>query len=135
MIHSSVDCLLCSFPIILEPPAFTAQPKAQEALPGSQVVFKCAFTGSAPLTVKWFREEKEVLTGGRNLIKKESSSSSLEIYSVKPSDSAKYTCQVSNEAGKAHCTAVLFVKGAVFSFCRGENDQLLVFTLVLTYNC
>lgn len=107
---------------------------AQEALPGSQVVFECAFTGSAPLTVKWFREEKEVLTGGRNLIKKELSSSSLELYSVKPSDSAKYTCQVSNEAGKAHCTAVLFVKGAVFSFCLGHNDKLQVLTLVLTYN-
>lgn len=118
-----------------EPPAFTAKPQAQEASPGSRVVFESAFTGSAPLTVKWFREEKEVLTGGRNLIKKEVSSSSLELNSVKPSDSAKYTCQVSNEAGKAHCTAVLFVKGAVFCFCLGNDDKPLVLTLVFTYNC
>lgn len=85
--------------------------------------------------MKWFREEKEVLTGGRCLIKKEVSSSSLGLHSVKPSDSAKYTCQVSNEAGKAHCTAVLFVKGAVLCFCLGDDGELLVSTLVFTLDC
>ncbi|KAA8595407.1 hypothetical protein FQN60_012542, partial [Etheostoma spectabile] len=57
-----------------------------------------------------FREEKEITTGGSYFIKKDASSSSLELHSVKPSDSAKYTCQVSNDAGKVDCTAVLFVK-------------------------
>uniref|UniRef100_A0A3Q3GRN5 Ig-like domain-containing protein n=1 Tax=Labrus bergylta TaxID=56723 RepID=A0A3Q3GRN5_9LABR len=70
------------------------------------------FTGTAPLAVKWFIEEKEMTTGTTCFIKKDASSSSLELNSVKPSDSAKYTCQVSNDAGKVDCTAVLFVKGA-----------------------
>uniref|UniRef100_A0A3B4YAT3 Ig-like domain-containing protein n=1 Tax=Seriola lalandi dorsalis TaxID=1841481 RepID=A0A3B4YAT3_SERLL len=77
---------------------------------GTTVSFKAAFTGTAPLAVKWFREEKEIVTGGTYFIKKDASSSSLEIHSVKPSDSAKYTCQVSNDAGKVDCTTVLFVK-------------------------
>lgn len=79
-------------------------------------MLKSAFTGSAPLAVKWFREEKEVFTGGKCFIKKDSSSSSLELHSVKPSDSAKYTCQVSNDAGRVDCTALLFVKGAVLFY-------------------
>lgn len=99
-----------------EPPVFTVKPESQDALPGSRVVFKSAFTGSPPFTVKWFREEKEVFTGGKCFMKKDASSSSLELHSLKPSDSAKYTCQVSNEAGKTDCTAVLFVKGAVSCF-------------------
>lgn len=90
--------------------------QSQDAAPGSNVVIQSAFTGSAPLVVKWFREEKEIFTGGKLYIKKDVSSSSLELHSVKPSDSAKYTCQISNDAGKVDCTAVLFVKGAV-SFC------------------
>lgn len=102
------------------------KPESQDASPGSNVVIKAAFTGSAPLVVKWFREEKEIFTGGKCFIKKDASSSSLELHSVKPSDSAKYTCQVSNDAGKVDCTAALFVKGAVsfFHFEMGFTELL-----------
>lgn len=90
--------------------------ESQDVLQRSNVVMKSAFTGSTPIVVKWFREEKELFTGGKCVIKKDSSSSSLELHSVKPSDSGKYTCQVSNDAGKVDCTAVLFVKGVVELF-------------------
>lgn len=100
-------------PMTSEPPAFTVESESQEVSPGAKVVMKSAFKGSAPLVVKWFREEKEIFTGGKCSITKDASSSSLELQAVKPSDSAKYTCQVSNDAGKVDCTAVLFVKGAV----------------------
>ncbi|KAK1875087.1 Titin [Dissostichus eleginoides] len=95
---------------VKEPPLFTAKPKNQDVKPGTTVSFKTGFTGTAPLAVKWFREEKEIVSGGSYFIKKDASSSSLELNSVKPSDSGKYTCQVSNDAGKVDCTAVLFVK-------------------------
>ena len=98
----------------LEPPAFTVKPENLEVIPGCAVSLKSAFTGTAPLAVKWFREEKEISTGGSYFIKKDASSSSLELHSVKPSDSAKFTCQVSNDAGKVDCIAVLFVKGGLF---------------------
>lgn len=109
---------VCSFSLQTtpEPPVFTVKPESQDASPGSNVVLKSAFTGSAPLAVKWFREEKEIFTGGKCFIKKYAFSSSLELHSVKPTDSAKYTCQVSNDAGKEDCTAVLFVKGALSFF-------------------
>lgn len=73
---------------------------------------RAEFTGSAPLVVKWFKEEKEIFSAGKCIIKKDNSSSSLELHSVKASESAKYTCQVSNDAGKVDCSAILFVKGS-----------------------
>lgn len=93
------------------------KPDSQDVIPGTIVSFRAAFTGTAPLTVKWFREEKEITTEGTCFIKKDASSSSLELHSVKPSDSAKYTCQVSNDAGKVDCITVLFVKGAHLQYC------------------
>ncbi|CAL8342161.1 unnamed protein product [Arctogadus glacialis] len=95
---------------VLEPPAFTVKPDNREVKEGSTISLKSAFTGTVPLAVKWFREEKEISTGGSYLIKKDALSSTLELHSVKPSDSAKFTCQVSNDAGKVDCTAVLVVK-------------------------
>ena len=92
------------------------KPHNQEVKEGSTVSLKSAFTGTAPLAVKWFREEKEISTGGSYFIKKDAASSFLELHSVKPSDSAKFTCQVSNDAGKMECTAVLVVKGAIYIF-------------------
>lgn len=88
------------------------EPENQDVIPGSTVSFRAAFSGTAPLTVKWFREETEIVTGGTCFMKKDASSSCLELSSVKPGDSGKYMCQVSNDAGKVECTTVLFVKGA-----------------------
>lgn len=116
-------------PNIPEPPVFTVKPESQDASQGSSVVIKSAFTGSAPLIVKWFRDEEEITSGGSYFIKKDASSSSLELNSVKPSDSSQYTCQVSNDAGKVDCTAVLFVKGA----CP-ENDSFDTNTCLLFDN-
>lgn len=106
---------------------FTLKPDNQDVIPGTTISFKAAFTGTAPLAVKWFREDKEIITGGTCFIKKDASSNSLELHSVKPSDSAKYTCQVSNDAGKVDCTAVLFVKGVGLQYCVQLHENALTF--------
>lgn len=100
---------------------FTVKLASQDVLPGTTVALQAAFTGTAPLAVKWFREDKEVVTGGSYFIRKDASSSSLELHAVKPADSAKYTCQVSNDAGRVDCTAALFVKGADFRVYMHER--------------
>lgn len=106
---------------------FTVKPENQDVIPGTTVAFRAAFTGTAPIAVKWFKEDKEIITGGTYFIKKDASSSSLELHSVKPSDSAKYTCQVSNDAGKVDCTAVLFVKGACLQYRVQLHENILTF--------
>uniref|UniRef100_A0A3P8Y232 Ig-like domain-containing protein n=1 Tax=Esox lucius TaxID=8010 RepID=A0A3P8Y232_ESOLU len=106
---------------VKEPPIFTLTLDNQDVIPGSTVVLKSAFTGTPPFTIKWFREDKEITTGGKSFIKKDASSSFLELHSVKTSDSANYTCQVANDAGKVTCSAVLFVKGSSKLVKNGES--------------
>ncbi|NWV68584.1 TITIN protein, partial [Malurus elegans] len=95
---------------IKEPPSFTVEPESQDVLPASTVHFKSAFKGTTPLTVKWFKGDTELVTGGACYIMTEALSSYLELYAVKLTDSGKYTCQVSNVAGSVTCSANLFVK-------------------------
>uniref|UniRef100_A0A3P9M634 Ig-like domain-containing protein n=1 Tax=Oryzias latipes TaxID=8090 RepID=A0A3P9M634_ORYLA len=119
---------------VKEPPAFTQKPDNQDVIPGATVCFSTAFTGTAPLTVKWFKEEKEIVTGGMYFIKKDASFSSLQLQSVKPSDSSKYTCQVSNDAGMVESTVLLFVKGAFVLYCVqlfvNVHEMNVILTLV-----
>ncbi|MFT7799607.1 titin-like, partial [Arapaima gigas] len=90
------------------------KPDSQEVIPGSTVILKSAFTGTPPFNIKWFKGDKEMSTGGTCFVKKDTSSSFIELHSVRPTDSDNYTCQVANDAGKVTCTAFLFVKGAFF---------------------
>ncbi|NXB05638.1 TITIN protein, partial [Cnemophilus loriae] len=95
---------------IKEPPSFTVKPESQDVLPASTVHFKSTFKGTTPLTVKWFKGDTELVTGGACYIMTEALASYLELYAVKPTDSGKYTCKVSNVAGSVTCSANLFVK-------------------------
>uniref|UniRef100_A0A8C3R4E0 Ig-like domain-containing protein n=1 Tax=Cyanoderma ruficeps TaxID=181631 RepID=A0A8C3R4E0_9PASS len=102
--HNSTPVLLmCSFLSFFSLPT-------DHVLPASTVHFKGMFKGTTPLTVKWFKGDTELLTGGSCYIMTEALTSYLELYAVKPSDSGKYTCKVSNVAGSVTCSANLFVK-------------------------
>uniref|UniRef100_A0A672IAT0 Ig-like domain-containing protein n=1 Tax=Salarias fasciatus TaxID=181472 RepID=A0A672IAT0_SALFA len=127
IIVNHLVAISCMTTVISEPPMFSKRIESTTAVLGNAV--KSAFVGSAPMIIKWFREDKEIFTGGKCFIKKDASSSSLELHSVKPSDSAKYTCQVSNDAGKVDCTVVLFVKGAAFILHFTEVLQCFLFVL------
>ena len=95
----------------LEPPSFVTKPASKDVLPGSVVCLKSTFQGSTPFTIRWFKGDKELVSGGNCYINKEALESSLELYSVKTTDSGTYTCKVSNVAGAVECSATLFVKG------------------------
>uniref|UniRef100_A0A673JL95 Ig-like domain-containing protein n=1 Tax=Sinocyclocheilus rhinocerous TaxID=307959 RepID=A0A673JL95_9TELE len=120
---------------VKEPPVFSLKPQNQDVIPGTTVVLTAAFTGTAPFIIKWFREDKEMLTGGTCFIKKEANSSSLELHSVKPSQSAKYTCQVSNDAGKVSCTAALFVKEPPKFVMKLDSTKLALNGSLATLEC
>uniref|UniRef100_A0A8C9WKI6 Ig-like domain-containing protein n=1 Tax=Scleropages formosus TaxID=113540 RepID=A0A8C9WKI6_SCLFO len=66
--------------------------------------------GTPPFTVKWFKEETELITGPSCFTGLEGSSCFLDLYTVGVPQSGIYTCQVSNDAGTARCTAELLVK-------------------------
>ncbi|KFV66309.1 Titin, partial [Dryobates pubescens] len=110
---------------IKEPPSFTAEPESQDVLPASTVRFKGTFKGTTPLTVKWFKGDTELVTGGACYIMTEALASYLELYAVKPTDSGKYTCKVSNVAGSVTCSANLFVKEPAAFKEKLEPTQLV----------
>eukprot|EP00062_Callorhinchus_milii_P005912 gi/632946130/ref/XP_007888405.1/ PREDICTED: titin-like [Callorhinchus milii] len=106
-----VNCNFCNFPPeILEPPYFTMKPLSQEVVPGTKVQFRSVVSGTPPMTLKWFKDDKELISSPSCYISKEGSTSLLQLFSASVSDTGDYTCQVSNEVGTETCGAKLFVK-------------------------
>uniref|UniRef100_A0A5G2QM05 Ig-like domain-containing protein n=1 Tax=Sus scrofa TaxID=9823 RepID=A0A5G2QM05_PIG len=123
---NSVGSKDCSGALIVqEPPSFVIKPASKDILPGSAVCLKSTFQGSTPLTIRWFKGNKELVSGGSCYITREALESSLELYSVKTSDSGTYTCKVSNVAGAMECSADLFVKEPATFVEKLEPSQLL----------
>ncbi|CAI9556855.1 unnamed protein product, partial [Staurois parvus] len=100
------------------------KPDSQDTLPGSTVCLKTTFKGTPPLSIRWFKGVDELKTGGSCYIAKENTSSSLELYAVKTSESGNYVCKVSNMAGAVECSANLFVKEPATFVEKLEPSQL-----------
>ncbi|NXO20801.1 TITIN protein, partial [Cisticola juncidis] len=101
----------CSgFLTVKEPPYFVEKPQSQEVVPNARVQFKALVKGSTPLQIKWFKDSQELLSGASRSVWKDDTSSVLELFSARTSDSGSYTCQISNDVGTATCKATLFVK-------------------------
>lgn len=84
-------------------------------LPGSKVYFNVLLAGTPPLTIKWFKNKKEILSSTDCLVLKDNTSTSLALFFAKSSDSADYVCEVQNDVGSTSCQATLFVKGWLYN--------------------
>lgn len=107
--------LTCSNPS-LEPPSFVSPPEPQSAVPNATVRFKATFKGTPPFTVQWFKDDSELMIGATCFAGLDGLSCFLELYSVNVSQTGVYSCQVSNAAGSARCSANLTVKGWTLVF-------------------
>uniref|UniRef100_A0A7M4F762 Ig-like domain-containing protein n=1 Tax=Crocodylus porosus TaxID=8502 RepID=A0A7M4F762_CROPO len=105
--HPSLSSIFLS---VIEPPYFVEKPQSQDVVPNARVQFKALVKGTVPMQIKWFKESKELLSGATRSVWKDDTSSVLELFSAKTSDSGTYTCQISNDVGTATCKANLFVK-------------------------
>lgn len=101
---------------VLVPPRFVAELESQAVLPKSAVLFRSVFEGTPPFTVKWFKDDVELITGPSCTIKQDRYSSSVELNSVATVQSGVYSCQVINEAGTVKSAAELLVKGWTLLF-------------------
>uniref|UniRef100_A0A672I9B9 Ig-like domain-containing protein n=1 Tax=Salarias fasciatus TaxID=181472 RepID=A0A672I9B9_SALFA len=95
---------------VKEPPSFVTVPEPQAAIPNTAVRFKCTFKGTPPFTVKWFKEDTELMTGPACFTGLDGQACFLELYSVGVTHTGVYSCQVSNDAGSVRCSADLAVK-------------------------
>lgn len=107
----SCSLTVSSRPPSSEPPSFVTTPESQTALPNATVRFRSTFQGTPPFTVKWFKDDTELITGPTCFTGLDGLSCFLELYSLGVAQSGVYSCQVSNEAGSARCSADLTIKG------------------------
>uniref|UniRef100_A0A667WR14 Ig-like domain-containing protein n=1 Tax=Myripristis murdjan TaxID=586833 RepID=A0A667WR14_9TELE len=110
---------------VLVPPSFVAEPEPQAVFPKSTVHFRSIFQGTPPFTVKWFKDDSELVTGPTCTLGLEKYSSTLELHSVGPLQDGIYSCQVSNEAGTVKSAAELLVKGVTILFFYGDNYKIM----------
>lgn len=68
-------------------------------------------TGSQPMAVSWYKGDMEIQSSEKYDISFKSNVAVLCIKNSQLSDSGKYSCQASNEAGKAICGVTLGVTG------------------------
>lgn len=101
---------------VLVPPTLIAEPESQAVIPKSAVCFRSVFEGTPPFTVKWFKDDMELITGPLCIIRLEKYASSVELYTVDTLQCGIYSCHVSNEAGAVQSAAELLVKGWTFLF-------------------
>lgn len=109
------------FKCTLEPPSFVMKPESQAVLPNTTVRFKSTFKGTPPFTVKWFKEDTELITGPTCFTGMEGLSCFIDLLTVGVLQSGTYSCQVSNDAGTVKCTTDLLVKGWTSLFFLSLN--------------
>uniref|UniRef100_A0A3P8SWT1 Ig-like domain-containing protein n=1 Tax=Amphiprion percula TaxID=161767 RepID=A0A3P8SWT1_AMPPE len=106
---------------VKEPPCVLEKPESMNVLPGSKVQFNVLVSGTPPLTIKWFKNKKEVLSSADCSVVKDNTSSSLELFFAKTSDSGDYVCEIQNDVGSTSCQAALFIKEPPFFIEKPED--------------
>uniref|UniRef100_A0A8C3BH28 Ig-like domain-containing protein n=1 Tax=Cairina moschata TaxID=8855 RepID=A0A8C3BH28_CAIMO len=104
----------CSVELLVLPEERAVLTKKDTVL-GSSIRMECKVSGSLPITAKWFKDGKEITDSAKCRSLCHENTMSLEIANLELSDSANYTCNISNIAGNDSCSAVLTVKGTEVS--------------------
>lgn len=92
------------------------KPQSQDVNPNARVQLKALVGGTAPMTIKWFKDNKELHSGAARSVWKDDTSTILELFSAKSADSGTYICHLSNDVGTATSKATLFVKGLISAY-------------------
>lgn len=83
-------------------------------------------TGSQPMSVSWFKDDKEILTSEKYDISFKSNVAVLCIKSSQVSDSGRYSCHASNEAGRTSCDVTVGIIGRSKVQGLEESEQFYV---------
>lgn len=70
-------------------------------------------SGSQPMSVSWFKDGTEIHSSDKFDVSFKSNVAVLCIKSSQVSDSGRYTCQATNEAGRASCDITVGITGGL----------------------
>lgn len=91
---------------------FTKKPSGQiEDMEGKLVKIEGRVSGSQPMSVSWFKENSEIYSSDKYDISFKSNVAVLCIKNSQVMDSGRYSCQASNEAGRASCDVTVGISG------------------------
>lgn len=102
-------------------PSFIRKLKDINAIIGASVVLECRVSGSAPISVGWFQDGNEIVSGPKCQSSFSENVCTLNLSFLEPSDTGTYTCVAANVAGSDECSAVLTIQGQ----CSGSRPLLL----------
>uniref|UniRef100_A0A3B3HXL7 Ig-like domain-containing protein n=1 Tax=Oryzias latipes TaxID=8090 RepID=A0A3B3HXL7_ORYLA len=72
---------------------------------GNSATLENTITGSPELSVKWFKDGKEIISGHKYKVKLKEHSALLKILTSEQGDTGDYTMVVSNKVGQDKCTS------------------------------
>lgn len=93
------------------PPAFTKSLKRVDGNIDNPVSMDCKVSGSQPMTVTWFKDDQEIVSGDKFQPEFKDSSAILRITRLEKADSGVYKCRATNSAGFKETSGTLYVKG------------------------
>ena len=122
--------MMVSFTYLAAPPLVTSYPTSLTNLvPGIDVQFSVAATGTAPLSYQWQKAGVNLTDGDRI---KGASTSILSITAVQKSDEGRYRSVVSNTAGtvtsKPATLDIMHRFWLFFNYCRLGNCHVVKFS-------
>lgn len=95
-----------------EPATFVEKLELSQLLKkGDTAELACKVTGTPPIKITWFVNDREIKESSKHRMSFVESSAVLRLTDVATEDSGEYMCEAQNEAGSDHCTGVLIVKG------------------------
>lgn len=97
--------------LLSEPANISEHIKSVSVTRGDPARLECRFSGTKPITSRWMKLGKELISSQRYRIQVTDSSSVLTIIRTDDGDNGEYTCGVSNVAGCSSCQVSVTVLG------------------------
>lgn len=91
---------------------------------GDSATLECTVTGSPELTVKWFKDGKEVISGRKYKMSVKENTAVLKILSADKGDSSEYRMQVSNKVGRDECSSSVTVLGQCANHIELDSEEI-----------
>ncbi|XP_040888475.1 striated muscle preferentially expressed protein kinase-like isoform X2 [Toxotes jaculatrix] len=122
---SSDDSYLSADEDPAEGPGFERPLEDTTAPSGSEVTLKCVITGSPLPTVTWRKNNVEIRSDAFHVVKADGEKHSLVIKQMRPNNAGSYCVTAVNAAGRASCSAMLYIQSELTHTQCGKPAESL----------